>query len=122
MNTLTHGATMNCLYAFNGELMCFVHVLLNALDMKGKGTEAIIVFEGASVTLIPELENKDNPFNTLYLKAKKAGLIDGACKACSAKLGVLDAVKEAGIALIGDMAGHPSMTDYQNKGYTIITF
>jgi len=25
------------LFAFNGELMCFVHVLLNALEMKDKG-------------------------------------------------------------------------------------
>ncbi|BDQ37397.1 hypothetical protein SYK_17570 [Pseudodesulfovibrio nedwellii] len=113
---------MNCLYAFNGELMCFVHVLLNALDMKEKGEDTIIVFEGASVTLIPELEKKENPFSTLYFKAKDAGLIDGACKACSAKLGVLDAVKEAGIELIGDMAGHPSIAEYQKKGYTIITF
>ena len=25
------------LFAFNGELMCFIHVLLNAIDMKEKG-------------------------------------------------------------------------------------
>ncbi|BCS88329.1 cytoplasmic protein [Pseudodesulfovibrio sediminis] len=113
---------MNCLYAFNGELMCFVHVLLNALDMKEKGTEAVIVLEGASVKLIPMLEDKDNPFSPLYFKAKEAGLIDGACKACSAKLGVLDAVKEAGITLLDDMAGHPSIDAYQKRGYTVITF
>jgi hypothetical protein len=29
------------LVAFNGESMCFVHVLLNALDMKAKGYEVI---------------------------------------------------------------------------------
>lgn len=27
------------LFAFNGEPMCFVHVLLNALDMKKKGID-----------------------------------------------------------------------------------
>jgi len=113
---------MNCLYAFNGELMCFVHVLLNALDMKEKGKEAIIVFEGASVKLIPTLEAGDNPFSSLYFKAKEADLIDGACKACSAKLGVLDAVTESGITLLDDMSGHPSIAAYQDKGYTVITF
>lgn len=113
---------MYCLYAFNGEMMCFVHVLLNALDMKGKGTECTIVFEGASVKLIPELEKKDNPFSALYAKARDAGLIDGACKACSSKMGVLDAVKEAGIPLLDDMSGHPSMSNYMIRGYTILTF
>ena len=113
---------MYCLYAFNGEMMCFVHVLLNALDMKDKGTKAIIVFEGASVKLIPELENRETPFSTLYFKAKDAGLIDGACKACSAKMGVLDAVKKAGIPLLDDMSGHPSMSSYMVRGYNILTF
>lgn len=113
---------MNCLYAFNGELMCFVHVLLNALDMTEKGEKAIIVFEGAAVKLVPVLEAGDTPFSPLYFKAKEAGLIDGACKACSQKLGVLDDVEKAGLTLLDDMSGHPSMAAYQAKGYTIITF
>jgi hypothetical protein len=113
---------MYCLYAFNGELMCFVHVLLNALEMKEKGKEAIIVFEGMAVTLVPGLEKPDNPFHQLYQKAKDAGLIEGACRACSSKLGVLDAVQEAGLPLLGDMSGHPSMAAYMDKGYTILTF
>lgn len=113
---------MYCLYAFNGEMMCFVHVLLNALDMKSKGSEAIIVFEGASVKLIPELEKPENPFHGLYQKAREQGLIDGACKACSSKLGVLDAVEKARIRLLDDMSGHPSMSSYMVRGYTILTF
>ncbi len=113
---------MNCLYAFNGEMMCFVHVLLNALDMHDREEDVLIVFEGASVKLIPELEKKDNPFSGLYNRAKEAGLIDGACKACSAKLGVLEAVEKAGIKLLDNMLGHPSISAYQEKGYTIITF
>jgi hypothetical protein len=113
---------MYCLYAFNGELMCFVHVLLNALDMKDKGKEAIIVFEGMAVTLVPALEKPDNPFHALYQKTKTAGLIAGACEACSSKLGVLDAVKAANLPLLDDMSGHPSMAAYMAKGYTILTF
>ena len=114
--------SMNCLYAFNGEILCFVHVLLNALDMHDREIEVIIVFEGASVQLIPELEKKENPFSGLYFKAKKAGLIDGACRACSAKLGVLDDIERAGIPLLDNMSGHLSMASYQEKGFTVITF
>jgi hypothetical protein len=29
------------LFAYNGEVMCFVHVLLNALDMREEGFEVI---------------------------------------------------------------------------------
>jgi len=113
---------MYCLYAFNGELMCFVHVLLNALDMNAKGKETRIVMEGAAVKLVEELEKESCPFHGPYIKAKDAGLIDGVCKACSAKLGVLKAVKASGLPLLDDMMGHPSMAAYTEKGYTIITF
>jgi hypothetical protein len=103
-------------------MMCFVHVLLNGLDMAERGTKVAIVFEGAAVTLIPELEKEANPFHALYLKARQQGLIDGACRACSSKLGVLEAVQAAGIPLLDDMSGHPSMAEYIDHGYTIITF
>ncbi len=112
----------NCLYAFNGELMCFIHVLLNGLDMNQKGIETIIIFEGASVSLIPELEKDDNPFHKLYCKAKNAELLAGVCKACANKMGVLEAVKKAQLPLIGDMAGHPSIAEFQKQGYSVLTF
>ncbi len=113
---------MYCLYAFNGEMMCFVHVLLNALDMKERGSEVIIVFEGASVKLVPELESGKSPFSNLYFKAKEAGLIDGACKACSSKMGVLEAVEKSGLTLLDDMSGHPSIANYMVRGFTVLTF
>jgi len=113
---------MYCLFAFNGELMCFVHVLLNGLDMKAKGIDARIVIEGAAVTLVAELEKESCPFHAPYVKAKEAGIIDGVCKACSAKLGALDAAKASGLPLLNDMMGHPSMAAYTAKGYSIITF
>ena len=113
---------MYCLYAFNGELLCFVHVLLNALDMADKGTEVIVVFEGMSVKLVPELEKESNPFHALYKQAKDRGLIDGACKACSSKLGVLAEVEASGIPLLDGMSGHPPMSGYMVRGYTVLTF
>ncbi|MCK4604812.1 MAG: hypothetical protein KAU41_09025 [Deltaproteobacteria bacterium] len=46
------------LFAFNGELMCFIHVLLNTLDMNERGHEVKIVIEGAATKLVPELAKK----------------------------------------------------------------
>ena len=97
------------LFVFNGDPMCFIHVLLNALDMDAKGHEAKIILEGASVKLIPELVKPENPLNGLWKKNLEAGLVEGVCKACSGKLGTLDAAKEQGLKLLNDMSGHPGM-------------
>jgi hypothetical protein len=110
------------LFVFNGDPMCFIHVLLNALDMKSKGDEVKIIMEGASAKLIPELIKAGNPLNGLWKKNVAAGLVEGVCKACSGKLGTLEAAKEQGLPLLDDMSGHPGMWSYRNKGYEIITF
>jgi hypothetical protein len=110
------------LFVFNGDPMCFIHVLLNALDMKAKGDEARIIMEGASVQLIPELAQSGHPLNGLWKKNLEAGLVEGVCKACSSKLGTLEAAKGQELTLLDDMSGHPSMSAYRDKGYEIITF
>lgn len=113
---------MYCLFSFNGEQMCFVHVLLNALDLDAKGKTVKIVLEGESVKLVPALEEESNPFHALYIEALEKKLIAGVCRACSSKLGVLKEVTESGLPLLDDMAGHPSMENFIQQGYTIITF
>lgn len=110
------------LFVFNGDPMCFIHVLLNALDMNAKGHEAKIVVEGAAVKLIPELVKPENPLNGFWLKCREKDLVEGVCKACSNKLGTLDAAKEQGLALLDDVSGHPGMAAYRDRGYELITF
>ena len=110
------------LFAFNGELMCFVHVLLNALEMKTKGYEVKIVIEGSATRLIPEIATEGNPMHKLYNKAKHLDLIEGACKACSNKMGVLEGIEAEGLSLLDDMSGHPGMAHYMEQGYEVITF
>ncbi len=106
------------IFAFNGNPMCFVHVLLNAVDMDSKGMDAKIVIEGEAVKLVKDMEESDNP---LYKKAKEKGLIDCICKACSVKMGVLEFNETVGIPLASDMSGHPSVASYIDKEYQIIT-
>lgn len=55
--------------------MCFIHVLLNALDMKERGYEGKIVIEGAATKLFPELAKENNPMHKLWEKVKAAGLV-----------------------------------------------
>ena len=110
------------LFAFNGDLMCFIHVLLNGLDMQARGDEVRVIVEGSATKLIPEMAKEGNPLFQLYQKAKEKNLIDGACRACSAKMAVTSAVEREGLPFLDEMSGHPSMARYLKKGFEIISF
>jgi len=109
------------IFAFQGNPMCFIHVLLNAIDLHEKGMEGAIVIEGEAVKLVPDMSEPGHFLSKHYERAKELGLIREVCLACSKKLGVAEAVKEAGLPLKGDMSGHPSMSKYLADGYRVIT-
>ncbi|MBN2878896.1 MAG: cytoplasmic protein [Clostridia bacterium] len=110
--------TKVAIFAFRGDPMCFIHVLLNAKDMHDKGMEVKVVIEGESVKLLKKLEDESNP---LYMEVKDKGLFHSICRACSAKLGVLEYNEKIGIPVQGDMNGHVSMADFTLGGYEVIT-
>jgi len=110
------------LFAFNGDFMCFIHVLLNVLDMNENGDTAKVIIEGSATKLIPELAKPGSPMHPLYKKVKELGLIEGVCKACSNKMGTLDAARQEGFALLDEMSGHPSMVRFRDAGFDIISF
>ena len=110
------------LFVFNGDPMCFIHVLLNALDMDSKGYTAKVVIEGTATKLIPDLAKPDNPLGGATPICIAAGLIAGVCQACAGKMGTLDAVKDQGLELLADMNGHPSMSGYLQEGFKVISF
>ena len=110
------------LVAFQGEPMCFAHVLLNALDLTARGHEARIILEGLSTQLLAPLNQEANPFHPLYRKAKADGLVAGDCRAGATKTGSLAEAQAQGLALLDDMSGHPSLARYLEDGYTVLTF
>ena len=110
------------LVAFNGEPMCFVHVLLNALDMEEKGYNVKVVIEGSATKTANELNDEGKPFANLYRKVREKGMIDCVCQACAAKMGALEGVEAQGLPLCSEMTGHPSLAKYIEQGYEVITF
>ncbi len=106
------------IFAFNGNPTCFVHVLLNALDLHEKGMDVKVVLEGEAVTLVKTMVESKNP---LFKKVVDLNLIDCVCKGCSAKLNVLEYNENSGLPVGGEMSGHPSFSSYIEKGYQIIT-
>ncbi len=110
------------LFAFRGDSLCFIHVLLNGLDLHERGLGGEIVVEGDAVTLIPEMAVPGHFLHSAYTRAREAKIILGACRACSNKLGVAEEIEKEGVPLVGDMANHPSMGAFIEKGYDVITF
>jgi hypothetical protein len=109
------------IFAFKGNPVCFVHVLLNAIDLHKKGNQVKVVLEGEATKLITELGQAGHPLHTLYKEVKKQGLIDAVCRACAVKMGTLEAAKAEGFRIADDMAGHAGMLPYIEQGYAIIT-
>jgi hypothetical protein len=110
------------LLAYNGELSCFAHVMLYALDLKAKGHQVEVVLEGAATALIPGLAVADSPFAELYRSLREKGLIACICRACSQKMGTLAEAERQGLNIVGDMQGHPSIEAYVRKEYTLLSF
>ncbi len=110
------------LFVFNGDPMCFIHVLLNALDMHAKGEEARIVVEGAATRLLTDIGQTGHPLHPLWEKVKSAGLVAGACRACCAKMQSIESAKTQNLALLDDMSGHPGMSGFRDQGFEIVTF
>ena len=109
-------------FAFNGDPMCFVHVLLNTLDMANRGFSVKLVIEGSATGLIPKLAEPGAQFGQLYKSVIDKGLIDCVCNACAMKTGALDSAREQNLPLCAEMKGHPSVARYIEEGYEIMTF
>jgi len=123
------------LFAFNGDPMCFIHVLINTLDLKEKGYDVALVVEGSATKLVkllsggPGLEEfrEQNPtmFTMLsdqFKLVQEAGLIGCVCRACANQMGALEDAQQAGLPICHDLKGHPSMSRYIEQGYEIISF
>lgn len=109
------------IFAFKGNPICFVHVLLNAIDLYEKKVEVKIILEGEATKLIAELRESEHSLHVLYEKAKERNLIDAVCRACAIKMGVLEVVEAEGFRIADDMKGHAGMAPYIAQGYEIIT-
>ena len=109
------------IFAFKGNPICFVHVLLNAIDLHDRGRAVKIILEGEATKLIIDLRKPEHPLHALYEKVKKLELIDAVCRACAIKMGALEAAEAEGLKIADEMSGHVGMAPYIEKGYAIVT-
>lgn len=110
------------LLAYNGELTCFAHVMLYALDFDKKGYEVKVIIEGAATSLIGKLADPESPFGNLYNQLREKKLLNCICRACSQKMGSLQEAEKQGLAIVGDMQGHPSIEGLVSDGFQVMSF
>lgn len=91
-----------------------------AKEFKEHGDEVQLVFDGAATTWIGKLADTNNKMNLLYESVKDKVL--GACSFCSGAFGVKNKVEQAGVKLLDDFDGHPSIRALVEDGYQVMTF
>ena len=83
------------------------------------GDEVELVFDGAGTQWVPLLEEEDHDYHELYRAVRDETSV---CDYCSGAFGVEDAVADAGVELVDDYDGHPSLRSLVADDYEIITF
>ena len=109
------------IFTFQGELTCFGHALLNAVEMKDKGYDVKLVIEGAATRLLPELASPKNPFAKLFKRCVEEKILDCVCQACAGKMATLPYAEDQGFPMCAELKGHPSMSRYIDDGFQIIS-
>ncbi len=101
--------------------MQLYHLLLNAVNFHEKGHEVTTVLECASPKLLIGIADGSVKL-PLFGKAMELGIIDHACKACTAAFSATEAAEKLGVPIKGELSGHSDMLKFVEDGYSIFTF
>lgn len=100
------------------ELARALHGLLYAQDLHNAGHAVKVVFDGAGTTWLKTFADPEHKYHDVFRTVNNLGLIAAACEYCASAFGVTEAVRQAGIPLSGEAAGHPSLAALVAEGYT----
>ena len=101
--------------------MQLYHLLLNAINFHENGHEVATVLECASPKILIGIA--DGSINLpVFDKAMGLGIIDHACKGCTAAFKATDAAEKLEVPLKGELKGHSNLLKFTETGFSIITF
>ncbi len=107
--------------ATDDNKMQLYHLLLNAVNFHEKGHEVTTVLECASPKLLIGIADGSIKL-PLFGKAMELGIIDHACKACTASFSATEAAQKLGVPIKGELNGHSDLLKFVEDGYSIFTF
>lgn len=96
------------------------NALTTTRELKDAGDDTKLIFDGAGTKWVAELSNPDHKYSRVLGDVRDS--IEGACAYCSKAFGVRDQVESAGIPLLDDYSGHPSLRSLIADGYQVLTF
>jgi len=88
--------------------MQLYHLLLNAINFHEKGHEVAVVLECASPKLLIGIVDGSVKL-PVFDVAMKMGIIDHACKACTATFSATEAAEKLGVPVKGELKGHSDL-------------
>ena len=99
-----------------------VHALLYAAELKEKGYDVVLIFDGAGTEWAEELSNPDSQSKLLpiYQSLKKSGVVEVVCDFCAVAFGVKEKLCDRQSPLVSEYKGHPSIAKWIKKGYQLI--
>lgn len=104
----------------HGDLGRAVNALEVASEFKEAGDDVAIVFDGAGTKWVPTFEDPAHQRHELWMRVKDR--VDGACAFCARAFGARKGIEDAGVKLLTDHNDHPSLRNYVERGFQIITF
>ncbi len=96
------------------------NALTTAKEFKDAGDDAVLIFDGAGTRWLPQLADAGHKYHRLLEDVR--GQVQGACVYCARAYGVKDAIEAAGIPLLDEYRGHPSLRDLMLEGRQVVTF
>lgn len=103
----------------HGDMERATNALETAKELKEANDEVQLIFDGAGTKWIPELSRKDSRFSRQFDSIRDR---IGACRFCAVAFGAKDEIERAGIPLLGEYEGHPSLRKLISQDYQVITF
>ncbi len=95
------------------------------LELKDKGKEVALIFQGAGTRWPAEVAKPQHPAHALYNAVRDK--VPGVCGGCADVFGATEGAKSAGLPLIRDRqipgtAGILDLSSYLDQGYRLVTF
>lgn len=91
-----------------------------AKELQENDDEVKIIFDGAGTKWVPDLEDENHDAHPLFEAVSEN--IYGACRFCSKAFGVFEEVKLSQVDLLDEYDQHPSLRNFIEENYQIITF
>jgi hypothetical protein len=88
-------------------------------ESKEAGDDVRLLLDGAGTRWAPELANADHKYHRLFEDVRDDA---GACVYCARAYGVKDDVEAAGVELVDEYKGHPSVRQLIADGYEVVSF